>query len=435
MKKNSPFIHGTIILTVSNLFSRLIGFYNRIFLAGLIGAHQMGVYQMIFPVYLVGFSLCLQGFQTALSKMCAAQKASGKEGASGKILRITIFFTLILSLLFSIFVFLNAKLICDRFFNEPDCIPCLQTAVLALPFVGIKSCIHSYCLGMDTPEIPALSLCVEQISRVSAIFLISVTFFIKLPSAALIAVLGMVFGEIISLGFTLLFYFFKRPSSGVSPVSARSLFHELLTLGVPLTCNAVSVTLLQSVQSILIPMMLTKFYGNKHQAVEVYGILTGMALPFLLFPSTITNSVSVMLLPKVSAVSTKGNSLSLQKISKKCLILCAFLGSIGFLGFFTFGPFIGKFVFHSSRCGNYLRFLSFLCPFLYLSGTLSSILNGLGKTKVTLFHNSISLIVQIMFILFVIPVYGIYGYLFGLLASSVLLVSLNYHHFKTSVFQ
>lgn len=74
MKKASPFICGTVILTLSNFFSRLIGFYNRIFLAGVIGAHQIGIYQLIFPVYLLGFAVCFQGFQIALSKITAEKK-------------------------------------------------------------------------------------------------------------------------------------------------------------------------------------------------------------------------------------------------------------------------------------------------------------------------------------------------------------------------
>lgn len=71
MKNASPFICGTVILTISNFLSRLIGFYNRIFLAGMIGAHQIGIYQLIFPVYLLGFAVCFQGFQIALSKITA----------------------------------------------------------------------------------------------------------------------------------------------------------------------------------------------------------------------------------------------------------------------------------------------------------------------------------------------------------------------------
>ena len=36
------------------------------------------------------------------------------------------------------------------------------------------------------------------------------------------------------------------------------------------------------------------------EALSTYGVLTGMALPLILFPSTITHSVSVMLLPAVA---------------------------------------------------------------------------------------------------------------------------------------
>ena len=90
MKKASPFICGTVILTLSNFFSRLIGFYNRIFLAGVIGAHQIGIYQLIFPVYLLGFAVCFQGFQIALSKITAEKKATGNINAARYVLRITI---------------------------------------------------------------------------------------------------------------------------------------------------------------------------------------------------------------------------------------------------------------------------------------------------------------------------------------------------------
>lgn len=433
MKKASPFIQGTLILTSANLFSRLIGFYNRIFLASLIGAHQMGVYQLIFPIYLMGFSLCFQGFQSALSNITASKKARGLLADARKTLKIGICFTLLLSVFFSVIVFLFADYICVTFLKEPDCIACLRIAVCALPFVGIKACIHSYSLGMGNSRLPAISLCIEQISRVLSIFLISVTFFVNLPSAAIIAVLGMVIGEIISFLFTLLFYYYNDRKKQKPVTSARALFAELLTLGVPLTLNTISVTLLQSLESILIPMMLTRFYGNQYKSIEIYGIITGMALPFIQFPSTITGSLSVMLLPKVSATKASGNHLALHRSSKYPILFCIILGIAGFFCFFTFGPWIGTTVFHSALCGDYLRSLSFLCPFLYLSGTLSSILNGLGETKTILFHNILSLSVQILFILLIIPERGIIGYIWGLLASAILLVTMNLRHLKTTL--
>lgn len=120
MKKASPFICGTVILTLSNFLSRLIGFYNRIFLAGVIGAHQIGIYQLIFPVYLLGFAVCFQGFQIALSKITAEKKAAGNINAARYVLRITIILTLCLCIIFSFFVFWYAELICSVFLHEPS---------------------------------------------------------------------------------------------------------------------------------------------------------------------------------------------------------------------------------------------------------------------------------------------------------------------------
>ena len=205
MKKASPFICGTVILTLSNFFSRLIGFYNRIFLAGVIGAHQIGIYQLIFPVYLLGFAVCFQGFQIALSKITAEKKAMGNINAARYVLRITIILTLCLCIIFSFFVFWYAELICSVFLHEPSCVPCLRLAVLVLPFVGIKNCIHGYCLGIENSGVPAFSLCLEQISRVSSIFLLSVFMIEKMPVPAFLAVCGMTVGEIVSFYSDLLF--------------------------------------------------------------------------------------------------------------------------------------------------------------------------------------------------------------------------------------
>ena len=83
-----------------------------------------------------------------------------------------------------------------------------------------------------------------------------------------------------------------------------------------LTLNSFSVTLLQSVQSILIPMMLYRFYGNRYRSVEIYGILSGMALPFIMFPSTITNALSLMLLPKISAAKTHNDPSYLRRCAR-----------------------------------------------------------------------------------------------------------------------
>lgn len=47
---SNPLIAGTLLLTVTGLSSRVIGFFYRIFLSRIIGAEGLGIYQLIFPV-------------------------------------------------------------------------------------------------------------------------------------------------------------------------------------------------------------------------------------------------------------------------------------------------------------------------------------------------------------------------------------------------
>ena len=67
MSKNL-IIKGTLILTIAGILTKLLGFYNRIFLTRLIGVKELGVYQLIFPIYMLAFSICCQGIATTLTK-------------------------------------------------------------------------------------------------------------------------------------------------------------------------------------------------------------------------------------------------------------------------------------------------------------------------------------------------------------------------------
>ena len=76
------FIKGTLILTLTGLVSRLMGFFYRIFLSKTIGAEGIGIYLLLFPIQTLLFSLTSSGIQTAISRFVSARLASNdKKGA------------------------------------------------------------------------------------------------------------------------------------------------------------------------------------------------------------------------------------------------------------------------------------------------------------------------------------------------------------------
>ena len=84
----NPLIKGTIVLTLAGLFCRILGFYYRIFLNAHIGAYGMGMLQLITPLCGIAFSVCICGFNSAISRYTAADRQSLKPLISGLFLSI-----------------------------------------------------------------------------------------------------------------------------------------------------------------------------------------------------------------------------------------------------------------------------------------------------------------------------------------------------------
>ena len=199
---------------------------------------------------------------------------------------------------------------------------------------------------------------------------------------------------------------------------------NILILSVPLTANRVIINALQSAEAILIPNNLKVFGLSTSGALSVYGILTGMALPLILFPSTLTNSVSVMLMPAIAEEQAVKNMTAIKRSVYLTIKYCLLLGILFTGVFLAYGHELGFILFDSYAAGNFIVTLSWICPFLFLTSTLGSILHGLGKTLPTFIINVIGLGIRILFVLIFIPKLGILGYLLGLLISQLLITFL-----------
>lgn len=148
-------------------------------------------------------------------------------------------------------------------------------------------------------------------------------------------------------------------------------------------------------------------------------------MSLLMFPSTITNSLCVLLLPSISEAAAEQNRAYINKAIRYSFTYSLAIG--GFIGlcFLVTGPQLGLLLFHNRLSGVFLQNLSWLCPMLYLSSTLSSILNGLGKMKLTFRNTSIGLFLRILLLLILIPYYGISGYFYSLLISQFISSSMD----------
>lgn len=435
--KKRIFLTSTLLLTGTGFACRVLGFFYRIFLSRTIGAEGLGIYNMIHPVFGICFALCAGSIQTALSQYIASHMDKGRG-----VFRSGLTISMIMSFVLAFLICRHSGFLAAHVLMEPQCAPYLPLMGISVPFAAFHACINGYYYGVQKAKVPAFSQVVEQVIRMGLVFLIAGTWMEKGGVITVhLAVIGHLIGEIASAAYTFLCMCFCPPQprqqaetdSGSFQTQLMVYASPLMSLALPLMGNRLVLNILASAEAIWIPSRLQMSGLSSSGAFAIYGVLTGMALPFILFPSAITNSMAVMLLPTVAQAQAEGKNSSITASITLSLRYSLYMGILCIGIFVLFGEPLGTSVFHDPSAGQFIQILAWLCPFLYLATTMGSILNGLGRTRTTFFQNTAALLLRIGFVLFGIPHFGIIAYLCGMLASELFLALMHLWSLKKLV--
>lgn len=432
MSKQTTIILGTIMLTFSGIASRVIGFLYRIFLSNLIGAKGLGLFQMIFPVLAFFISFSCGGIQTAVSRFVAESKDLKK---SFSIFTASIIMSEFLAVIASFIMYFFSNVLAF-FLGEPNCAVLLKYASYTIPMTVLHACTVGFYLGLKRPLIPSIAQVLEQVFKLASLFIFYVIFTSKgYALTPKVAVFSLILSEIAGTVYCILVvsnygisFFSKDNFSNIF-----SKMKMLFNVSYILTLNRILLTFFQSAEAILIPFMLVKYGLSSNSAITLYGILAGITLPVITFPSAISNSIAMMIMPTIADANVSGNKEKI-KITTNFTIWFSLVTGIFCIGFFIFfGDFIGKDIFGHASAGSYIKTLSWLCPLMYMSISFGSILHGLGKTTAAFIHNMAAIIIRLLFLLLLVPFYGIKAYFWGMLLSELITVSLHLRYISKEV--
>ena len=412
MSARHKLFRNAAILTVAGFISRIFGFLFRIFLSRSFGEESVGLYQMIFPLYILCLSLSTAGLQTAVSRITAEKTTLGHNKEADGVLTAALCLAVVISLIEILVIQDQAGSIAGSLFGDDRCMELILIISYALPFAAVHSCICGRSLGLGDTMLPAASQLIEQCVRILTVVLLWI--FLRtcgLTPSIRLAAAGVVAGEMAAALFTVRGLRLQRP--------VRAGIRELLAFSAPLTANRTALTLLQSIEAVSIPASLIRYGMSATEAVSLYGVLTGMALPCILFPSALTGSVGTVLLPAVSAASTSGNRRSVFLLLRKAIVSCFSLGLACCLFFLVFGKMIGRFLFHSADAGRFIITLAWICPFLYVNSSLLNAVNGYGRTGTSFLISMSGLLIRIAGVFLAVPQFGIQGYLWALLGAQL----------------
>lgn len=424
MNQKQFLIRGTFLLTAAGIASRFLGFFYRIFLSRTIGAEGIGIYHLILPVYMFCNAIAAGGIQTAISRFCAEYDVKKEQKNAEHILAAGMIFSVSVAVLTALAVYGCSDLIAVRFLAEKRCAPLLRITAFSLPFAVIHACFCGYFIGTKQVKIPAAAQLAEQFVRIGSVFFL---YCIMEKNGHALTVAAMAFGQVtgeISSALLCTLWHLGSKTSGGSKNTVSCLLQagrKVLTVSTPLGLNRMLICVLQGIEAALLPQQLIISGITSSEALSLYGTMSGMALPLLLFPTAITGALGTLLLPAVSEARVLENGRQLSKTIEGSFYLSFVLGVFCFSVFTLFGCEIGQLLFDSRTSGQMITNLAWLCPFIYLNTTLVNILHGLGKTFAVSVQNTLGFLCRLAAVVFMVPAYGMDGYFLGLFASQIMI--------------
>lgn len=427
--KKTVFIKNAAILTASSLILRFAGIIFKVWLAKKIGSEGIGLYQLVFSVYVLASTFATSGISTAVTRLVAEEQALGTKKTTLRIFKRAILLTLIIAFISAFVLYFGAEIIAKFFLSDTRAISSLKILPLSLPFIGTTSCIRGYFIARRKATPNAVSQIAEQAVRIVAILLLINTFSGKGVSAYCFAVmLGDAIAEILSC--FLLWLQFLADQKKLKVLNGRTkmpypVVKQILHISVPITSGRYLNTTLRTVENVLVPKNLAKYPLNQENALSQFGMIKGMALPILFFPSTILNSVSTLLIPEISEAVARKQMGIVRASTQNILKLTSLMGFLFGAIFLVCGERIGHLIYNDVSVGFLLKALSPIVPLMYLDSISDGILKGLDQQVFTFRTSITDSVLRIILILILLPKMGIWGFIIIMYFSNLLTCFLN----------
>lgn len=432
MKRFRVFLINGLLLTATSFLMRFVGFSFNIYISKKVGPEALGVFSLIMSVYLFFITLATSGINLSVTHIVVQKTAFCENADTRFALRKCFCYSFSFGMFSCLLLCIFAKPITYFFVHDQVPYYLFYFIGASLPFISLSSCLNGYFTALRKNGKNATSRIFEQTLKMlaTAYFL---SFF--LPSGILNACLSLVLGEMISeIGsflFTFILYRFETKKHTIKQSEKQNYFKTILSISLPVAITSYIRSGLSSLKQLLIPTSLEKSGLSCSEAISSFGTISSMTMPILLFPEVLISSFGGLVVPEFAYFDTKKAQLKITYLVER-IFRMTFLFSIGVLGiFFFYDKEISYLIYQNFEIASYLKILCPLVIFMYLDGIIDNILKGLNEQLGVMKCNIIDLFTSIFFIYFLLPIWGLKGYLIVIYISELLNFGISFYQLKT----
>ncbi|MEG1528507.1 MAG: polysaccharide biosynthesis protein [Clostridia bacterium] len=328
-KKPNNFVTGALIISIGGLVAKFLGAIYRIPLTNLVGSYGMGLYQLVFPPYILIMILASFGIPSALSKLLAECYQLGDYKQSQILFKRAFMFLLTTGSLGSILLFCLAPLLAS-WQQTPEITLAYRIASPAILFVCLTGAFKGYFQGNMKMMPISLTQVAEQIVKLlfglgfAVLFLPDI---VRAVNGAVIAITVSEFASFIIMSIT--YFRYDKKLAHSNNIQTDDSLSKIFTLALPIVMGSFIMQMSQLVDSIMVVNLV-----NAPNATSLYGLWTGPVNSLLGFPIALSAGVAVSALPSITRTAVGKNRqhlISKYNSAFKLTILVALPSALGLM--------------------------------------------------------------------------------------------------------
>lgn len=312
MKKTQSFLSGALILSLGGLFAKILGALYRIPLTNIIGSFGMGLYQLVFPPYILFLTVAQAGVPVALSKLIAENNQLGNRQKGHKIFTYSFALLFVLGL-FSAVTMAALSGVISRVQGNADTATAFLIVAPALFFVPITNVLKGYFQGNMNMVPSGVTTVIEQIVKLIVGLTLAVRFMPDVHKAVLGATFAISVSEFGSLAIMSAVFVVHKTKNKLSLPRLQKndlsdISKNVFSLAVPVALGGFAMQLSQVIDSVMVVNLLTV-----SNATEMYGLWTGPVNSMLGLPIALSSGVAVSALPGITKAYASGDEVNFKK--------------------------------------------------------------------------------------------------------------------------
>lgn len=418
-RERPSLLQGIAVLGVAGFVAKLLGAIYRIPLTRLIGAEGVGIYQLAYPMYTTLLSLSRAGIPVAVSKLIAEYEAKAEFGRVRRVFQVSAILLTVSGLAFSLILGLGSPLIA-RWLGDTRAALALLAVAPAITVVAMGSAFRGYFQGLRLMTPSATADIVEQFVRVAVILLLA--WFLSprgVAQAAAGATFGAVAGALISLLYLGLLWW-RRGRHLIPPVPATrgedfALLRRVLALGIPVAAAALALPVMGFLDAVIVQNRLQAAGFSVSQATTMYGRLTGLAMTLVNLPAVLATAISANMVPWVAEAQAAGNAGEVRRRISLGIRASSLFSVPATVGLLVLATPIMRLLYGDTAAGPVLAYVSPVVILLNLYLVTTSILQGMGKQVVPIYHVAAGAVAKLItsYVLTAMPTLNVKGAALG----------------------